>query len=227
MNRNKRGLYMAASTAIVCSLLAGTTYFKTQKDAQKKEPKTVNETVEGRKTIARNALATATPAITVKPREKTVKTHKKKAVTAPAATKTRAYDKKQGMLWPVEGEILLQYSMENIIYRKTLGQYQCYDAIAVAAKQGQDVKSAYRGQVEKVYQTEEEGKMVQMDLGGGIKLVYGQLDKVQVKKGEEIKEGQIIGTVAKTTSYYAEEGDHLYFQVLNHGKPDNPLLYLR
>ena len=57
--------------------------------------------------------------------------------------------------------------------------------------------------------------------------MYGQLDNISVNKGDELKEGDVIGTIAKPTKYFSEEGSNLYFQV-NEGKETvDPLLLLR
>lgn len=42
-----------------------------------------------------------------------------------------------------------------------------------------------------------------------------------------VKEGDVIGSIAKPTKYYSIEGSNLYFQVMNDEKPVNPMSLLR
>ena len=49
----------------------------------------------------------------------------------------------------------------------------------------------------------------------------------KVKKGDEIKEGQLLGNVAAPTKYFSEEGSNLYFAVEKDGNPVDPMLLIQ
>ena len=70
------------------------------------------------------------------------------------------------------------------------------------------------------------GTMVTTDIGSNYKITYGQLKNIKGKKGDEIKEGQLLGNVAAPTKYFSEEGSNLFFQVKENDKAVDPLLLL-
>ena len=52
------------------------------------------------------------------------------------------FNEEEGLVWPVQGEILLGYSMEKPIFFKTLAQYKCNSALVIEASEGTQVYSA-------------------------------------------------------------------------------------
>lgn len=137
------------------------------------------------------------------------------------------FDMEKGLLWPVSGDVILKFSMGNTVYFKTLAQYKCNPAVIISSEEGTNVKEAAGGTVTKVGHSDELGNMVTVDIGSGYTLTYGQLKDISVKEGQEVKEGDVIGKVAKPTKYYSKEGSNLYLQVMEKDKPVDPLLLLR
>lgn len=135
----------------------------------------------------------------------------------------------KGLLWPVEGNVIMNYSMDRTIYYATLMQYKCNPAIIIDAEVGTQVKAAATGIVSSIGTNEETGLTVTMDIGDGFKLVYGQLDadSFELEVGDLVKEGEIVGVIDEPTKYYLVEGSNLYFSVLKDDATVNPMLYLR
>lgn len=135
----------------------------------------------------------------------------------------------EGLLWPVEGNVIMNYSMDRTIYYATLMQYKCNPAIIIDAEVGTEVKAAATGIVSSIDTNEETGLTVTMDIGDGFKLVYGQLDDASIKLevGDLVEEGEVIGIIDDPTKYYLVEGSNLYFSVLKDDATVNPMLYLR
>ena len=148
-------------------------------------------------------------------------------VTVMSGVNKHTFNEEKGLIWPVNGDVILKYSMNNTVYFKTLAQYKCNPAIAIAAKKGTSVKSAADGTVIKVGKDSEIGKYVTVDIGSNYTVKYGQLDNITVKNGQEVKEGELLGKIAKPTKYYVEEGSNLYLQVKQNGNTVDPLLVLR
>ena len=130
------------------------------------------------------------------------------------------------MEWPVHGNILLDYSMDQSIYFPTLDQYKRSPAISVRAVEGAPVMSAADAKVFSVTQDACTGTTVTMELGNGYQAVYGQLKDVAVSEGDMIKKGTIIGYIAQPTKYYSTEGTNLYFAMKKDGEPIDPIAYL-
>ncbi|MDO4336806.1 MAG: M23 family metallopeptidase [Eubacteriales bacterium] len=130
------------------------------------------------------------------------------------------------MEWPVNGNILLDYSMDQTIYYPTLDQYKLSPAIAVQAVEGAPVMAAAAGTVFSIDQDARTGTTVTMELGNGYQAVYGQLTDLAVSEGDTVKEGAVIGYISAPTKYYSREGSNLYFAMKKDGEPIDPIMYL-
>ena len=127
------------------------------------------------------------------------------------------------LVWPIVGDILINYSMDKTIYFPTLQQYKYHPAIVIAATEGETITAAAEGRVTSVSYDRELGNMVVMDLGNGYELTYGQLDNITVSEGSYVTTGDIIGSVASPTKYYSMEGANIYFKLTRNGEPVNPM----
>ena len=128
------------------------------------------------------------------------------------------------MLWPVsmDNDILIPYSMEKAVYFETLDQYKYNPAMIISAEVGTPVCAVSAGKITKRYWDYETGWTYEMDLGGGFKAYYGQLENMQKAEDTYIMAGDILGYVASPTKYYSEEGSNLYFAMTKDGKPVYP-----
>ncbi len=81
----------------------------------------------------------------------------------------------------------------------------------VAANDGTVVHAGWLG----IY-----GNAVVIDHGCGLQSLYGHLSSVDVKEGENVKRGQVIGHSGQTG---LAGGDHLHFSMLLDGIPVNPV----
>ena len=130
------------------------------------------------------------------------------------------------MEWPVNGHVMIDYSMDQSVYFPTLDQYKLSPAIAVQAVEGAPVVSAVNGTVYSIKNDAQTGTTVTMELGNGYQAIYGQLTDLDVAEGDTVTKGSIIGYVASPTKYYSEEGSNLYFAMKKDGKPIDPITYL-
>lgn len=130
------------------------------------------------------------------------------------------------LMWPVNGDVILNYSMDKSIYFATLNQYKYHPAIVISAEPGTEVWCAAQGKVTQIKVDEETGTTVSMDLGSGYEAVYGQMKELAVKEGDMVSAGALLGYVSEPTKYYTVEGSNLYFQLLRDGEPVNPMDYL-
>lgn len=137
-----------------------------------------------------------------------------------------SFSEEEQLLWPIVGNVLINYSMDSPVYFSTLEQYKYHPAIVIQAKEGQNIMAAARGKVTKIEKTEELGNVVTMDLGSGYEIIYGQLTNLQIKEGDMVEKGVYIADVAAPTKYYSVEGDNVYFALKKDGKPVNPMTKL-
>lgn len=149
------------------------------------------------------------------------------AVATNAQGTNLSFDEENGLAWPVDGNVIMNYSMNSVIYFQTLDQYKCNPAIIIQAEVGEEVLNAARGIVSDISWNEETGNTVTVSIGDNYKVVYGQLDDITVKVGETIQEQVVIGKVAKPTKYYVKEGSNVFFEVLLDDETVNPMLLLR
>jgi len=136
------------------------------------------------------------------------------------------FKEEAGLIWPTVGEILINYSMDQTTYFPTLAQYKYNPAIIIQAAEGKTIVAAADAQVLDIYEDDEIGNAVKMDLGNGYELIYGQLADIQVSKGAYVSAGDVIGVVGAPTKYYSVEGSNLYLKLSKDGEPRNPLTLL-
>lgn len=136
------------------------------------------------------------------------------------------FKEEDGLVWPIVGDVLINFSMDQTIYFPTLQQYKYNPAIVIAAKQGESITAAANGRVSSVGYDPTIGNTVVMDLGNGYELTYGQLENITVSEGSYVSVGDGIGTVASPTKYYSVEGTNVYFKLTKDGQPVNPMTKL-
>ena len=130
------------------------------------------------------------------------------------------------LTWPVVGDVLLGFNMDNTIYFPTLDVYRCNPAIMITVPEGTEVRNAAAGIVEEVYVDNETGTTMKIAIGNGYELTYGQLTDVKVGISDVIEPGTIIGKIAAPTKYFTKEGSNLYFKLTKDGIAIDPMLYL-
>ena len=246
-----KGFYVSLMAGAICIVAIGAVYMRAINDDSDGENKIQNEsdmvdiaekydaevyirpTVQPDTSTAVPEKATEQP-ITAKKQEKSpAKTSapvaKDIGVTVMEAGKNVAnlsFNQEKGIIWPVEGKVMMQYSADKSVYFKTLGQYKTNPALIISADEGSTVKSSAKCVVTKVGENEEIGKYVETSIGDDYKITYGQLADLQVKKGDMLSEGELIGRIAKPTKYYIEEGSNLYMQMKCGKETVDPLIFL-
>lgn len=177
------------------------------------------ENAEEVKETTSNAVATE---------EQTQAQEENSAVATSGKSTSLTFNEEEGLRWPVEGNVIMDYSMSSVIYFQTLDQYKCNPAIIIQAEVGEDVLNAAKGIVSEISYDEETGNTVTVSIGDGYKVIYGQLDEnLNVREGQSVEEGTVIGKIAKPTKYYVKEGTNLFFEVLLEDETVNPMLLLR
>lgn len=140
--------------------------------------------------------------------------------TKPSASPTTKY------VAPINGSITLGYSDKTLIYSKTLKQWTTHMGIDISANKGDNVKAIAGGTVEDSYKDNMTGYTVIIDHGNGLKSYYANLASADVvKKGDTVKQGDVIGKVGDSAIFELLDETHLHFEIKLNGKNVDPNNY--
>ena len=130
-------------------------------------------------------------------------------------------------VWPVEGTIDREFSLEVFAYDATMGDWRTHDGLDIAAEPGSAVSACAPGTVESVVDDDMLGVTVTVDHGAGLKSVYANLDEdVDVDAGDPVEAGTVIGTVGTTAISESAGPSHLHFSMKEYGVAVDPMNYL-
>lgn len=127
------------------------------------------------------------------------------------------------LVWPISGNVLINYSAGRTVYFATLKAYKCNPGIVMSATEGDTITAAASGVVKEVFYNEEIGNAVRIDIGRGYEAIYGQLKDIQVSAGNTVEIGTVLGYIAAPTKYFYVEGCNAYFALEKDGEPVDPL----
>ena len=137
-----------------------------------------------------------------------------------------SFSENSQLLWPVNGQILLNFSMDKTVYFSTLDQYKYNPALVISGAEGDKVISGAAGVVKSIDVTAQTGTTVNLDLGNGYELYVGQLKEVPVNTGDYVNANTVIGYVGQPTKYYSVEGCNVYYEMRKDGQPIDPLQFV-
>ena len=84
-----------------------------------------------------------------------------------------------------------------------------------------DVVSVFDGTVSKVTENNLLGKIIEVTHSNNVISVYQSLSEVQVKEGDSVLQGQVIGKSGES-NISKDLGNHLHFEIIINGKNINP-----
>lgn len=128
--------------------------------------------------------------------------------------------------WPVKGNVIINYSMDKMVYFETLDVYKYHPAICIQAEVGTPVVAGATGEVVSITQEPDTGLTVGMRVGAEYVVYYGQLKDCDLKVGDHVNRGEEFAKVAEPTKYFLIEGSHLHLRLERDEEPVNPLSYL-
>ena len=131
------------------------------------------------------------------------------------------------MIWPVLGEIVMDFDAYAVVYDPTLDRFAINEDIRISAQEGTPVRAGADGRVLSVGNNVHYGNYVTVDHGNGWVARYGQLmDAVMVKEGEVVRTGQVIGGVGQPSYFGTMLGTHFNFRLTRDGGVINPHMVL-
>lgn len=231
--KQKKGKDRVAATIVLCfCLIALTSIFTIQASIDKVNEKAKNLAVD-------QQIATAGEEAAV-PDTKEKKTDHKEAADLPVAkeipivdsadSREETSEKAANFLPPVNlatAGILNPYSMDMIIYNKTLDQYMTHPGIDLEAPAGSSVNAIADGTVTDVYEDSAYGTTIEITHDTGLISKYASLESAaMVEKGDTVKQGQQIGAIGMTALYESMEPAHLHFELYEKDRLCNPADYI-
>ncbi len=128
---------------------------------------------------------------------------------------------------PLAGQIENGYSMDALVYNRTMRDWRTHDGLDISAELGAQVKAIADGTVEKVYNDDAMGTTVVLAHSGGLRSIYSNLaESPTVKEGEAVACGSVIGSVGTTALCETGEVHHLHLAMSLNGNSVDPAKYL-
>ena len=122
---------------------------------------------------------------------------------------------------PVEGKIISFFGpFKNTKYNVV--NYQ--RGINIKADRGEPIQAVHAGRVLFANWFKGYGNMIILDHGDHYYTVYAHAEEVFKSQGELVEAGEVIATVGDTGSMI---GPALHFEVRHHGKPEDPLNWIK
>lgn len=130
-------------------------------------------------------------------------------------------------VWPLAGEVENPYSMDQLIYNRTMADWRTHNGIDIASDIGTQVMAVSAGKVESIFTDDLYGTTVVIDHYGGLKSIYCNLAETPtVYVGDNISAGEVIGAVGDTAICETGEVAHLHFAMALDGQSVDPSEYL-
>ena len=118
--------------------------------------------------------------------------------------------------WPADGKIVAAFGAQ---VHPRFGTRTFRSGVDIEAAQGTDVGAVYAGHVIYTGWFKGYGNLIILDHGHEYFTLYAHVAEILVKEGEDVRQGQRIGSVGDTGSL---TGPRLYFEVRYQGKAQDP-----
>lgn len=126
-------------------------------------------------------------------------------------------------LAPIKGEILREFASDSLVYSNTLDEWITHNGVDIKADKTSVVKASCKGKVVSIKNDPRYGLTVIVSHEGGYQTLYANLLTAEyVVEGEELEEGQTIGTVGNSAAFEIGDEYHLHFEVSKDGEYLNP-----
>ena len=122
---------------------------------------------------------------------------------------------------PVRGKVISRFgTYENPEFKIT----NFRSGIDIRAEKGEPIKAVCSGKVLYSEWFKGYGNMIIIDHGQHYYTVYANIEELFKRTGDFVKSHEVIATVGDTGSI---EGPKLYFEIRHHGKPLNPIKWIK
>ncbi|MBI4369612.1 MAG: M23 family metallopeptidase [Elusimicrobia bacterium] len=126
--------------------------------------------------------------------------------------------------WPTMGSLTSRFGLRLNPFDPMEGDGKYHHGVDIANNEGTPIRVAANGIVRRCGWVNGYGRTVVIDHGYGYSTLYGHNSKIMVNEGDYVRRGDLIsymGTTGRST------GSHLHFEVWQHGRPVDPLRFVR
>lgn len=207
-----------------------TVYGKTVEEMQEKNSEA--NTTDNTQKVAINTSSTSKNTTTTTTKKevtnnKTTTNKNEKVETKTTTPKTEKVADPEFKM-PVSGEIVKEFADNKLVYSSTLDVWTTHNGIDISADKTTVVKASADGKVSSIKNDPRYGLTVIIEHVNGFKTVYANLLSTEfVVEGENVKQGQSIGTVGNTAAFEISDEPHLHFELLKNNEQQDPELYLK
>jgi murein DD-endopeptidase MepM/ murein hydrolase activator NlpD len=128
--------------------------------------------------------------------------------------------KQEGWINPAEGTIT---SSCGIRKNPILNKMEFHNGIDIGVVTGTGVAAVRSGVITEIRTSPTFGKVLEFETEDGYKIMYAHLSEILVKKGDKIKQGDIV---AKSGNTGLSTGPHLHYSLWKDGKLLDPMGYV-
>jgi murein DD-endopeptidase MepM/ murein hydrolase activator NlpD len=122
--------------------------------------------------------------------------------------------------WPIRGAVNSEYGTRQSPWAQGT---EFHSGIDIRAQHGTPIRAPAAGNVTIAGNYQEYGITVMLDHGQDIKSIYGHMAKTNVKVGDRIERGTVLGWSGNTGR---STGAHLHYEIVVKGQSVNPRAYL-
>ncbi|MFC1825912.1 murein hydrolase activator EnvC family protein [Thermodesulfobacteriota bacterium] len=156
--------------------------------------------------------------------DRVVKSLSKAAVLPEQTKKTapKSFTSLKGLLnMPVKGKITCFFGPYT---NEKFGVVNFRSGVIIKAERGEPIRAVHNGRILYASWLKGYGNMIIIDHGENYYTVYAHAEELFASKGNTIEKGEVVATVGDTGSLV---GPGLHFEVRHHGKPVNPLKWIK
>ena len=129
-----------------------------------------------------------------------------------------------GNIMPVKGEISHEFSNGELVKSETLGVWKTHDGVDILCDLGTEVRSMSDGVVKEIKDDPLWGIYVIVEQNNGLDVQYCGLAKdLNVKAGQAVGQGEILGKSSDTNQCEILQEPHLHLAVKQNGQWIDPL----
>ncbi len=127
---------------------------------------------------------------------------------------------------PLKNFVIQKEYSETAVYNKTLNDWRAHAAMDLKADTGDEVFSMVDGVVDNIQSNDFLGNIISIKTDDYVVNYCGMSKDMKVEKGQEVKRGDVIGTVG-VVPFEALDNTHLHLEIKVKGKYIDPLTVIK